>query len=497
MSAEQMQSGGVRKPGHPPKTRSKETVIDTLIGAANPGLARSRYARPRWSNIARSAARARRAATGALAVLVFAVSTPVWATPKIHHWTEKNGARVYFVEAHELPMLQVSVVFDAGAARDPEGKNGLALMTNGLLEDGSGDMDADAIATALEGLGAELSHESQRDMASLSLRTLVDSALRGRALEVMARILTAPSFPPDVLERERKRALVGLQQQLQSPGALASKRFYEVLYRDHPYAADPSGSERGLSAITREDLLAFHQRYYVGTNAVLAMIGDLSVGSARKIAHQLVGALPAGEAAPPLPPVPALRPAPSGATDRTVHPSSQSHIFLGEPGLTRDDPDYFPLYVGNHILGGSGLVSRISEEIREKRGLSYSAYSYFIPMREKGPYMIGLQTRNDQRGEALKVLRQTVKEFVKSGPTDQELEAAKKNITGGFPLRIDSNRKIAEYLAVIGFYRLPMSYLDDFIPKVEAVTVEQIRDAFQRRLDPDRMVTVIVGGGGR
>jgi len=436
----------------------------------------------------------RRIAGAAVTILAFVVAAPAWATPKIHHWTEGNGARVYFVEARELPILQVNVVFDAGAARDPAGKSGLAMMTNALLEDGAGDLDADAIAQALESLGAELSNDSQRDMAMLGLRTLSDTPLRSRALDVMARILTAPSFPEDVLERERQRALVGLKQQQQSPGSLASKRFYEVLYRDHPYAADPAGTERGLSAITRDDLLAFHRRYYVGHNAVLAMIGDVSVGTARKIARALVGGLPAGEPPPPLPPVPAAQ-GPNGGVDRTVHPSSQSHIFLGEPVLTRDDPDYFPLYVGNHILGGSGLVSRISEEIREKRGLSYSAYSYFLPMRKPGPYIIGLQTRNDQRDQALKVLRETVANFVEHGPTAQELEAAKKNITGGFPLRIDSNRKIADYLAVIGFYQLPLSYLDDFIPKVEAVTVEQIRDAFQRRVDPGRMVTVIVGGG--
>jgi zinc protease len=496
MSAERVPLIEAAKDKQPRGTPDKNQMTDSSIFGVDDKLARTRQDSSlcsAWSSIALSAARMGRFAAGAFAALALVVAAPAWAAPKIHHWTEANGARVYFVAARELPMLQVSVVFDAGAARDPAGKNGLAFMTNALLEDGAGELDADAIATTLEGLGAQLSHDSQRDMAMLGLRTLVDAPLRSRALAVMARILAEPSFPEDVLERERRRALVGLKQQQQSPGGLASKRFYEVLYRGHPYAADPAGTERGLNAITRDDLVDFHRRHYVGNNAVLAMIGDVSVGTARKIARRLVGGLPAGEPAPPLPPVPAL--GPNGGIDRTQHPSSQSHIFLGEPGLTRDDPDYFPLYVGNHILGGSGLVSRISEEIREKRGLSYSAYSYFIPMRQQGPYILGLQTRNDQRDEALKVLRATVRDFVDHGPTAEELEAAKKNITGGFPLRIDSNRKIADHLAVIGFYRLPLSYLDDFIPKVEAVTVEQIRDAYRRRVDPDRMVTVIVGGG--
>jgi zinc protease len=167
---------------------------------------------------------------------------------------------------------------------------------------------------------------------------------------------------------------------------------------------------------------------------------------------------------------------------------------MGGPGMSRRDPDYFSLYVGNHILGGGGLVSRLNEEIREKRGLSYSVYSYFSPMRRKGPYVLGLQTRNDQVGQALEIARETVKRFIKEGPTAEELEAAKKNITGGFPLRIDSNAEIVEYIAMIGFYGLPLDYLDTFSANVEAVTREQIRDAFRRRVVPDRMVTVVVGG---
>ena len=164
--------------------------------------------------------------------------------------------------------------------------------------------------------------------------------------------------------------------------------------------------------------------------------------------------------------------------------------------MARNDPDFYPLYLGNFVLGGSGLVSRLSQEVREKRSLSYSVYSYFMPLREPGPFLLGLQTKNSQRAEALAVVRRVLKEFVEKGPTPEELAAAKKNVTGGFPLRIDSNRKIAEYLTVIGFYNLPLTYIDDFIPRIEAVTAEQIRDAFRRRVHPERMLTVVVGGGG-
>jgi zinc protease len=168
---------------------------------------------------------------------------------------------------------------------------------------------------------------------------------------------------------------------------------------------------------------------------------------------------------------------------------------MGQPGLRRGDPDYFPLYVGNYILGGGGLISRLSVEVREKQGYSYSVYSYFYPLRQAGPMIAGLQTKNTQRDDALKLVNKVISDFVAQGPTQAELEAAKKHITGSFPLRLDSNGKIAENLAVIGFYGLPLTYLDEFIPNVEAVTVEQIRKAFRQRVHPDNMLTVTVGGG--
>jgi len=211
----------------------------------------------------------------------------------------------------------------------------------------------------------------------------------------------------------------------------------------------------------------------------------------KSLAEQISSALPAGTKAPALP---AVEPLKTAREIRLPYPSSQTTILMGQPGLTRDDADFFPLYVGNHILGGSGLVSIISNEIREKRGLSYSAYSYFRPMREAGPYQFGLQTRNDQADQALEVLKQTVMDYVEQGPTEDQLIAAQKNITGGFALRLDSNSKIADYLAMMGFYQLPLDHLETFNSRVNAVTVEQIKAAYKKRIYPQKMVTVLVGG---
>lgn len=411
------------------------------------------------------------------------------ALPQIEHWQTGNGARVYFVAAHELPMVDVQVVFDAGSARDAV--PGVASLTARLLMEGAGALDANTIAERFDALGARVGSSAGRDNASVSLRSLTDPALLQPALETLALVLRAPTFPAAAFERERNRALVALRAQEQNPGALAERAFYQALYGQHPYAQATLGTTQSVTTLKRADLLNHYRNYFTARNAIVVIVGDLQRDAAAAVAETVVGKLPGGSVPPPLP---AVTPA-TGGKVHVAHPSSQTHILVGQPVLRRGDADYFALYVGNHILGGSGLVSRISDEVREKRGLAYSAYSYFLPMREAGPFQLGVQTKNESAAEAMEVMRATLQRYRDEGPTAAELSAAKKNITGGFPLNIDSNSDIAGYLAMIAFYDLPLDYLDRFIERVEAVTAEQIRDAFQRRVDPQRLVTVTVGNG--
>jgi len=409
--------------------------------------------------------------------------------PQIQTWQTSNGARVLFVAAPEIPMLDVRVVFDAGSARDGD-KSGVTSFTNSLLTEGAGEWDARQVATRLENVGAQLESGSLRDMAWVTLRSLTEPKALAVSLETLGKILAQPRFDNEEIERERQSILAGLLQDEQSPGEVGKKRLYQLVFGDHPYAADPAGSRESVQSITREDILATHRRLYVARNALVAIVGAVERAQAEAIAEQLTSALPVGEHAPPLPEV---KPLTKSVVERIPFPSTQSHLYLGQTGMRRGDDDYFQLYVGNHILGGSGLVSLLSEEVREKRGLSYSVYSYFLPMRQPGIFQLGLQTKNQQAGEALSVLTDTLKRFIDEGPTEKELKAAKQNITGGFPLRISSNSKIVEYLAVIGFYDLPLDYLDRFTSRVESVSREQIRDAFRRRVDPTRLATVQVG----
>lgn len=424
-----------------------------------------------------------------VAALLLVGSGLVHASPEIQHWQTGNGARVYYVPAPELPMVDIRIIFDAAGARDEI--PGQALMTNALLEEGTAKMNADAIADAFAAVGAHFSTSSHQDMSVVSLRSLTKAELLGPAVATAAQIISQPTFPKQALERERKRLLIALQGKKQSPGAIADDAFFAAAYGEHPYATDASGTEESVKKIKRKHLVEHHQRYYVGNNAIIAIVGAVDRSQAERLAETLLGSLPAGAAAPP---IPKAEPLEGAKLIKKDFPSSQTHLLVGQPAIKRGDDDYFPLFVGNHILGGSGLVSRLSEEIRDKRGLAYSTYSYFSPMRQRGPFRMGLQTRNDQAGEALRILKQTLVEFMKNGPTEDELEAAKKNITGGFALNLDSNSKIVENIAMIGFYELPLDYLDTYTDKVDGVTVEQIKQAFARHLQPDNMVTVMVGG---
>lgn len=415
---------------------------------------------------------------------------PVYAIPPIEHWLTDNGLRVYYVHAPELPMVDLNITFAAGSARD-DGHSGVAHMTSTLLDMGAAGLSANELSTRIDALGAELATGSARDMAWVTLRSLSDAEHLQPALTLLGDVLGAPDFNRQDFARERERTLVSLREEEQSPSSVAENAHYKAIYHDHPYALREIGTEASIKALSLDDIRTFHDHYYVARNAVLAIVGDVDRKAAEKLAEQLAAQLPEGRRADPLP---AVKPLDKASVERIYHPSAQTHVRMGAPGIRRGDPDYFPLYVGNYVLGGGGLVSRLSEEIREKRGLSYSVSSSFIPMEQDGPYLLSLQTRNDQTDAALALMRDTLQKFVDEGPTGKELVDAKKNITGGFPLLIDSNSKILGYLVMIGFYGLPLDYLETFNAHVEAVTRDQIVDAFRRRVSPDTMATVIVGG---
>jgi len=416
-------------------------------------------------------------------------SWPLHSGPVIQTWTTDNGAKVMFYPAPELPMLDIRATFAAGSARDA-GHAGIARLTNGLLAEGAAGLAAHDIAERFERAGARYSNGSRREMAWAALRTLTEPASLEPTLQTFVKVLTRPDFKPAEVARLRNQMLSALDHLEQSPSDIAERALYRALYAGHPYGNSPAGDRDSLTAIGAADLRAFYDRYYVARNMTLALVGDVDRRLAETIANTVAGGLSAGEKAPDLP---APQPLEEARTVHVKYPSRQSHILMGAIGMRRQDPEYFDLYVANHVFGGSGFSSRLLSTIRERNGLAYSAYSYFRPMANRGPFILGVQTRSEQVGQAIELAQRELDQFVSNGATADELLASQRNITGGFALRIDSNRKLLQYLTTIGYYDLPLDYLEKFNPRVEGVSVASMREALQGRIDPGKLITVIVG----
>jgi zinc protease len=420
-------------------------------------------------------------------LMTLALAAPAEAGVKIDQWTAQTGARVSFVESHALPIVDIAVEFAAGSAYDSREQAGLARLTLAMLKAGSSRHSETEASRRIADAGAQLRENFDLDRAGFALRSLSSEAERKAATQTVADMLQTPRFPAEAFEREKASAIANAREAETLPGEVAERRLYALMYPAHPYGI--SETPGTLASIRREDLERHYRAHYGSARAVVTIVGDLDRDAARALAEELTSRLSKGDGS-------ALQPvaAPAaGATLRVAHPSTQSHVLLGVAALTRADPDYFPLFVGNYSLGGGGFTSRLLKEVREKRGYAYSAYSHFLPYEREGPFIVGLETRRDQAREALALARSVVGEFVKHGPTEAELNAAKKSLVGGFPLRIDTNRKILDQVAVIGFYRLPQAWLDEFPARVQGVTLAQVRSAFARRIDPSKLSIVVVG----
>lgn len=432
----------------------------------------------------------------ALAALALCAAAPAFAALPIQKWQQPSGAQVYFIASPSLPIVDVQVDFDAGERRNPPDKAGLASVTADLSGKGvlarNGDpaLDENQLGEAWADLGASFGGSAGADRMSFTMRSLTYPELLSKAVALGARELGEPAFPEAIWQRERARMVAAIREANTRPGTIAARAFGQAVYGTHPYGFDTT--EETLARIGVQDMREFF-KLVQPCRAKVSIVGAVSREQADQIATRLLSRLPAGTCQP-LPPVAEVPPLSAAAERNIPFASAQAHVLIGQPGYRRDDPDYFPLLVGNYILGGGGFVSRLSEEVRQKRGLSYSVYSYFSPGLHAGAFTVGLQTRPDQAAQAVQVSRDVVRRFVAEGPTPAELKAAKDFMIGGFALRIDSNRKLLDNLANIAWHNLPLDYLDTWTKQVEKVTAADIKAAFARKLQPDRMVTVVVGG---
>lgn len=426
--------------------------------------------------------------------LFFFLFSPIaFATNGISHsilpiekWNTPEMVSVYFVATPGLPIVDIRMVFDAGSGRDGN-KYGLANLTNNMLAQGANGLSADEIAVQFENVGAQYRAGVDRDMAVVSIRTLSDSEYLKPALKTLIDVLSKPSFAHRELKRLQQQTLAAIAVEQQSVTDTANNLFYKQVYGNHPYAHSVLGENTTISALKPADLRAFYNKYYVARNAVIVIVGALTKAQAQNISYEISKSLAVGEHAPELP-VAMNRHRLEEVT--VAFPSQQAAIRYGEVGTNRSQPDYFALVVGNHILGGSGLNSRLSAEVREKNGLTYGVFSYFEPLKAFGPFLISLETRQKEADAAIRIVKQTLNQFVSAGPSKRELEAAKLNLLGGFPLRIDTNQSIASYLVIIGFYQLPINYLDKLYAGIQNMTADKIREAFQKQIKPENMVLV-------
>ncbi|MGQ3892103.1 M16 family metallopeptidase [Legionella sp. CNM-4043-24] len=425
-----------------------------------------------------------------LAVLAFSIHHGACAAQfKTERWQTAKGARVVFYKAMDVPMLYINVAFAAGSAYDGN-TFGISALTAQLLNQGSGSLNSSQMAEKLADVGAQYNSETSRDMTVLQLKTLTKPDALNQAVDTLSMIINKPAFRQDAFNRQKNQQLIAISREQESPDSVANIVFFNKLYQNHPYAHAINGNANSVRALTIRQVRDFHKRYYAGSNAVIVLAGAIDSDKAHQIAEQLTQGMEKGEPAAAIPKANRQR---SREDVIVPYPSSQNSLRLGQIGISHDDPEYFPLMVGNYILGGGSMTSRLSQEVREKRGLTYGISSQFIPMPGDGPFIISLSTKNSQTSTALQVTEETLAGFLASGPSEEELMAAKQYMVGSYPLSLASNGDIASILLRTSFYNLPEDYLDTYIARVENVSVADIKKAFDSHIQQNDMLLVSVG----
>jgi zinc protease len=429
--------------------------------------------------------------------LLWACTSLTWAALPIEHWTHTNGAQVFLVQSPGIAMLDVQIDFDAGERRSPLGKTGLAgLMAsstrNGLKANATQvALDENALSEAWADLGASLSATASNDRLTFALRTLTYPDVLAQSVALAARQLGEPMFPENLWLRDRPKMIAAIKEANTRPATAAARAYSAAVYGNHPYGRETT--EADLLAISSADMRALHAQAVRACYARVSLVGAVDRAQADALVQTLLSRLPSGDC-PMLPPVEEVQPLTAASEQRLPFDSAQAHVLVGQPGIPRKSPDFFALLVGNHILGGGGFTSRLTEEVRQKRGLTYGISSGFSPGLHAGAFTISLQTRPDQAQQALSLLREVLVNFVADGPTAAELQAAKDNLIGGFALRIDTNRKLLDNVANIAWNDLPLDYLTTWNEQVQRITTEQVHQAFARTLQPQTMATVVLGG---
>jgi zinc protease len=424
--------------------------------------------------------------------LVFAICLTVLAVPaqadvEVQEITTPGGLDAWLVEDHNIPFVSLQLKFRGGASLDAPGKRGAVNLMVGLLEEGAGDMDARAFAKATESLAASFRYNASDDAVSVSARFLTEN--RDKAMELLRESLVTPRFDPAAIERVQAQVESNIRSSLKDPRDLAGMAFDRIVYGDHPYATPITGSLDGVAGLSRDDLVTAHKAALVRDRLYISAVGDITAEELKTLLDDLLADLP--EEGPPLP-GPAKLNLPGGVKVVDFE-TPQSVALFAQPGIDRDDPDFFAAYILNHILGGGSFESRLMNEVREERGLTYGIYSYLADKDGAQLWMGSVSSANDRIGEAVQVIRDEWSDIRENGVTKKELQDAKTYLTGAYPLRFDGNGPIAEITVAMQMEGLPKDYIQNRNDMVEAVTLEDVNRVAKDLIDPSRLTFVISG----
>jgi len=426
-----------------------------------------------------------------LSALLFSMMPAAEAVPQIQEARLANGLRVLLMEAHNIPMVAMQLSLPSGSRFDAPGKGGSAGLMAAMLTDHTALHDDKAWADWLDSEAVQLGGGAGQDEMQLSLMVLKESLAPG--LDAMAEALLQPGWNEKRFAILKEDSVAAAKKEQEEPGTRAAEAVAKLLFGDHPYGHRSSGSMESLQRISLEDLQALYRAQVRPAGAVLAVSGDITL----KELLPLWEARLAGWQGSPKQGLFDIAPAEpvAGKQVDIELPTTQTMVQLTRLGIARSDKEFFPLFVLNHLLGGGGFASRLMEEVREKRGLVYGIYSYFVPLAMPGPFVVSLQTRADQAGQAESVVRDVLSGLAAGGITEQELKAGKDNLIGSFAQRIDSNRERVGLMAMIGLYDLPLDYLSTWAEKVQAVSLKQVQQQAARFLNPEQWNRVRVGAG--
>lgn len=417
----------------------------------------------------------------------FSVSLSVAATiSPVHHVTE-NGITLLILERPSLPLVHVSVLVKAGSIDDPEEKAGLAYMTAVLLDEGTKSRTSAEISEAIDFIGAHLSVNAREDFTTASLRVLKKDIETG--LDLLFDILVTPLFSQEEIERKRGQIMGSIIAEKEDPGAVVEKAFNEIVFGTHPYHRPVKGTEETLPRITREDIIDFHSRYYRPNNTIIAVVGDVKESEAKELITRFSGRWEKGEV--PSSPIPEPGPLEKRTVRLIDRDLTQANVLLGHVGIKRTNPDFYAVQVMNYILGGGGFASRILTNIRDNQGLAYSASSHFDANTYPGSFFVSLQTKNESAQKAIEGVLSEIRKIQTEPVSDQELAEARSFLTGSFPLRLDTNAKLANLLTTLQYFGLGLDYIDTYPDLINKVTTEDVLRVAQKYLDPDRFALVV------